>query len=39
MIPVNKKKLLFLALFLGTLLLMKASEKVLAEDPIAEEFN
>lgn len=39
MIPVNKKKLFFLTLFLSTLLLMKASEKVLAGRPIAEEFN
>ncbi|SDJ07900.1 hypothetical protein SAMN05421804_10758 [Proteiniclasticum ruminis] len=34
MIPVNKKKLFFLALFLGTLLFMKASEKLLTENPI-----
>ncbi|SFN72628.1 hypothetical protein SAMN04488695_104149 [Proteiniclasticum ruminis] len=38
MSPINKKKLFFLALFLGTLLLMKASEKVLTEHPIAEDF-
>lgn len=36
-ILINKKKLFFLALFLGTLLVVKASEKLLKENTFIEE--